>query len=276
MSFGSIALGASANLSLTVQNNGSAAVTSLALAISGDYADTVPCAVTTLSPGASCTVQVTFTPRALGSRSGTLTVSSSDPSSPALVPLSGNGVQGGGGFVLTVDGSASSTVTVASGAPATYHLTLTPSGGYSGMVTLTCAPVIAAQYASCSLLPSSIALTGTAQLALATINTVSSIGGNASSAWPPGRPLAVPFACLLAPGLCVLWRGRRKLRRRIPLLLALILAAVSITATGCGGNGNPNLRYTPAGTYQYQVTATSTSGVQIAQTVTLNLVVTAR
>ncbi len=45
--------------------------------------------------------------------------------------------------------------------------------------------------------------------------------------------------------------------------------------SGCGSGGDPNIRTTPPGTYQYQVTASSTTGVQLTQTVTLNLTVTA-
>ncbi len=276
LAFGSIAVGASANISLTLQNNGSATVSNLALTITGDYAITIPCALASLAPGISCTAQVTFTPGATGPRPGTLTVTSSDPSSPAHVPLTGTGVQGGGSFTLSVDGGSSSAITVPSGAPATYHLTLTPIGGYTGSVALTCAPIVPGPYASCSLLPASVQLAGTPQLALATINTVTSINGNAALASPPGRPLAAPFLCLLAPGMFVLWRGRRNLRRHRPLLLAMLLASLSLSISGCGGGANPNLRYTPPGSYQYQVTATSTNGVQTTQTVTLNLVVTAR
>jgi trimeric autotransporter adhesin len=44
---------------------------------------------------------------------------------------------------------------------------------------------------------------------------------------------------------------------------------------GCGSGGDPNIRVTPPGTYQCQVTASSTTGVQLTQTVTLNLTVTA-
>lgn len=276
LAFGTVTVGAASNLSLTLQNNGTAPVTNLFLTTSpSDYAVTTPCPQTTLAVGATCTVQVTFVPSAQGSRPGTLTVTSSDPSSPLAIPLTGTGVQGGGSFALTVDGGLSSIATVVSGSPATFHLTLTPSGGYTGIVTLTCAPIVLAQYASCSVLPATIALTGTPQLSIATINTVTSAGGNATLL-PLRRTLSTPFLCLTAPGLLLLWKGRRNFRRRIPLLLAMILASAAFLFTGCGSKANPNLRYTPAGTYQYQVTATSTSGVQITQTVTLNLVVTPR
>ncbi len=58
---------------------------------------------------------------------------------------------------------------------------------------------------------------------------------------------------------------------------------MTLSASGCGSGGNvvinnadPNLRYTPPGTFQYQVTASSSTGVQLSQTVTLNLTITAR
>ena len=53
LSFGSIALGASASLTVTLANGGTAPVNNLQLAITGDYAITVPCTGATLAPGAS-------------------------------------------------------------------------------------------------------------------------------------------------------------------------------------------------------------------------------
>jgi hypothetical protein len=56
-----------------------------------------------------------------------------------------------------------------------------------------------------------------------------------------------------------------------------LLGAAALTTSGCGNSAirDPGIRYTPPGTYQYQVTASSTDGVQLSQTVTLNLTVTA-
>lgn len=267
LAFGPIVAGASASLQVTLSNTGTAAITNLVLTTTGDYAVTIPCPAATLAPGATCTAQVTFAPTALGARPGTLTVRSSDPRSPVVVPLTGTGVQGGA-FDLTVDGASSSSVTVRSGAPATYTLTATPTGGFAGTVALTCAAVVAAQYASCSITPSTLSLGGGAQTAVVTINTLTSIGGNARLETGPGKVVLA----LLLPGLFACWGNRRRLSRRIPVLLALLLTAGGLLATGCGsGPGNPNLRYTPRGTYQYQVTASSTSGVQVSRTVTLNL-----
>jgi hypothetical protein len=84
------------------------------------------------------------------------------------------------------------------------------------------------------------------------------------------------FLSLLVPGVLTLWRGRRQLRSRRKLLLAMLFASATFFVQGCGSSGDINLRYTPAGTYQYSVTASSTSGVALTQTVTLNLTVTSR
>ena len=92
-------------------------------------------------------------------------VTSSDITSPAVVSLIGTGAAGGT-FTLTVNGGSSASVTVAngSGTPATYQLLVTPGNGFGGTVVLNCTPVIAAIWASCSILPSSVILSGAVQV----------------------------------------------------------------------------------------------------------------
>ena len=265
LSFGSTATGISLSQSLTVSNTGTSAITGLTLTTTGDFAVTTTCPAT-LAAGTSCLPQVTFTPTATGARTGTLVLTSSDPASPLTIPLSGTGAVPPS-FTLTVDGGASSSVTVPSGAPATYHLALAPVGGFTGTVALTCAPVVPAPYASCSLTPASLTLAGGAVTGSATINTITSSNGNAIST--PARTLA-----LLLPGALLLLMRRRL---RLARLLSLALLAGLLASVGCGSSPSdtdPNARYTPPGTYQYQVTATSTTGPLTTATVTLNLVVT--
>ncbi len=272
LAFGSIVVGVSANLSLTLTNLGNAPIAGLALAATGDYSVSIPCAPL-LPPGSVCMAQVTFTPSQPGARPGTLTITSSDPSSPLGIPLSGTGIPAGG-FTLTVAGGSSASLSVVSGEPAIFPLLLTPTGGFSGSVALTCSPVLPAPYASCSLLPAQILLAGVAQGSSATLNTVTSINPSTAQSRPvlPG-PLQQAFLCLLLPGLWTLWRGRANLRRRRPLLLAMLFAAFAFFS-GCGSGTDASLRFTPPGVYQYQVTASSTSGSVSTQTVTLNLTVT--
>lgn len=287
LAFGPVSLGLSASLSMTLLNTGTTPITGIALSITGDYAVTAPCATTTLAGGASCSVTLTFSPTVIGTRSGVLTVTSSDAGSPASIPLSGTGVAGGN-FALTVNGAGSASVTVTSGSAATYNLALTPTSGVNGTVVLNCTPVIAAQYATCSLLPSSVMLSGGAQSATATINTVTSVASAADQPAAPGgrgRSLGSTALALLFPTLIFVWKSRisrhRAWRQVGPAVWAVVAGFMLLTSGGCGGGGNnasantsSSLRYAPAGNYQYQVTASGTSGnSQVTQAVTLNLTV---
>jgi len=79
----------SAAQTVTVRNSGTAAVTLSGVATgSAEFGQTNTCGAS-LAAGASCTVNVTFTPAGSGARTGTLTVSNSV--SPLTVALSGTG-----------------------------------------------------------------------------------------------------------------------------------------------------------------------------------------
>jgi hypothetical protein len=277
LNFGSIAIAASANLTLTLTNTGTAPVKNLALTITGDYAVTVPCSTSTLTPGSSCPVTITFTPTILGPRAGALTLSSSEANSPTIIPLNGTGVPNGS-FTLTVNGSPAASATVVSERPATYNLQLTPQSGYNGTVVLNCTPITPGQYATCSLLPSSIPLNGAPQTAIATINTITTINPGATAHnTNPHATRNKTLLCLLPASLLFFWNTLRKTKLEKTtrtILWTLLLTLTTLSPSGCGSGGDPNIRITPPGTYQYQVTASSTTGIQLTQTVTLNLTVT--
>jgi hypothetical protein len=275
LNWGTVNIGASATLGVSVTNNSSSPVTFSGVSASGDYsvaAGTCPASGGTLAAGATCSLQVTFTPTATGTRAGTLSLGSSATTLPLTVPLTGVGVLvvSPPSFTLTVNGTSSATVTVKSGVAATYPLLVTPLNGFTGTVALTCAPVIAAQYASCSLLASTLMLNGSAQSSTATINTLTM----AMMVVPYGGPVCALLLPLLA------WRRRRRRPSTVVATLLLLFAAgASAVLCSCGSNsatttgGGAGVLYAPAGTYQYQVTASSTSGAVISSTVTLNLIV---
>lgn len=75
---------------VTLTNTGTATL-SVVISISGDYSETDTCGGS-VGAGAKCTITVTFTPQATGSRSGTLTFSDNASNSPQTVGLSGTGV----------------------------------------------------------------------------------------------------------------------------------------------------------------------------------------
>jgi hypothetical protein len=81
----------SAARAVTLTNNLSSALTVTSIAASGDFAETNTCVPSVPIKG-RCTISVTFTPTATGSRTGTLTVVDSASNSPQTVSLTGTGI----------------------------------------------------------------------------------------------------------------------------------------------------------------------------------------
>jgi uncharacterized repeat protein (TIGR01451 family) len=91
LDFGNQRVGtASTARSVTLTNTGTAPLTITAITAGGDFAHTTGCAAS-LAPGASCTIDATFTPSTTGTRSGTLSISHDAGNSPTTVDLAGNG-----------------------------------------------------------------------------------------------------------------------------------------------------------------------------------------
>ena len=78
----------SAPLDVAVANVGDGAMTISTRSGTGDFAQSNNCG-SLLAPSATCTVAVMFSPTAVGSRQGTLTISDSAPRSPHMVMLQG-------------------------------------------------------------------------------------------------------------------------------------------------------------------------------------------
>jgi hypothetical protein len=76
---------------ITLTNQQSVTLNISNISASGDFAQTNTCG-STLAAGASCNIQVTFTPTATGSRQGILTVQDDAGNSPQTANLSGTGV----------------------------------------------------------------------------------------------------------------------------------------------------------------------------------------
>jgi hypothetical protein len=81
----------SAPVSVWLANNGDAPLDITKISVTGDFSQISDCA-STIQPGTSCTLQVSFTPSAYGPLSGTVTISDSAWGSPHVITLAGNGV----------------------------------------------------------------------------------------------------------------------------------------------------------------------------------------
>ncbi len=92
LSFGNVVLTqSSTKQTLTLTNTGNATLNfTTAFAVTSDYTFTTTCG-STLAASGTCTVDVTFSPTAVGVRTGTLTILSDAPTSPDVVSLGGTG-----------------------------------------------------------------------------------------------------------------------------------------------------------------------------------------
>ena len=112
--------------SVMVSNSGQTPVTLGTPTVNSDYALTSSTCGPTLSAGQSCTLTVQFTPTAIGSRPGQLTIPGGGGGPNAVATLEGMGVAPGS---LTFNPTSLAFGTVATGSSATGTLTVTNSGG---------------------------------------------------------------------------------------------------------------------------------------------------
>jgi trimeric autotransporter adhesin len=79
---------------VTVSNTQTVPLAISSISVSGDFAQTSKCPIApkTLTAGARCNISITFTPTALGARTGTLSVKDNSSTSPQTTQLSGSGV----------------------------------------------------------------------------------------------------------------------------------------------------------------------------------------
>jgi hypothetical protein len=105
---------------VTLTNNGPGSLTITSITSSGDFSETDNCGGA-LAASSSCTINITFTPTATGTRSGTLTVNDSAFITPQTVALSGTGLQD-----ATTVALGSSLPTSTFGQPVTLTATINP------------------------------------------------------------------------------------------------------------------------------------------------------
>ena len=208
---------------ITLKNNGNLVLNITSITSSGDFAETNTCGAS-LPAGMTCTISVTFTPTAMGARTGTITVTDNANGSPRTVPLTGTGSD----FTLTAPAS----VMVPRGSSQMFNVTVTPVSGFNQAVALTCtgAPV----KTTCTLNPTSVTPDGTnpitSQVTVASMGLLPSVP---TQHLPPSNRQIVLFAMGLA--LLAMVFVARRLRTRIGLAGAML---VVFAVAGCGGGGH--------------------------------------
>jgi hypothetical protein len=249
-------------------NTGNANMVVSSVSAVGDFSQTDNCPGN-LSPAASCTINVTFTPVTGGSRTGSLIVSDNSLSGSALVTLSGNGSN----FSLTDAGSG--TATVKAGSTATYQLTFTAAGGpFANQVTMACsgAPALS----TCSVSPATTPAGTTSVAVTVTVSTTAAIASLSMPQLGHDRSMLAAWMFqvpgFLLFGLMSVGSTRRRMGWRYVLLGLLV--GLTLFAIACGsGSTAPTTKSqagTAPGTYTLLVTASSGS---LNQTMPLTLTV---
>ena len=235
------------------------------------------CAVTTSPSGATSPVTCAMLPTSVNITSGaltsTLTVSSTTSTTAGAYAVTVSGVNGSntqtsvvnvtvtapttGTFALSNSGNITVTRGASSGNTST--ITVTPSGGFTGSVSLTCAiaPTAANAPATCSLNPTSVNITSGALTSTLSVSTTAATALN--------EPLKLFWPSTGGAVLAVLFFFVPRRRRNWLAMMGLFIVLVSGIAIGCGGGGgssggggtsNPG---TTPGTYTVTVTGTSGS-----------------
>jgi hypothetical protein len=281
LTFASLLVGSSSSAqTVTLHNTGTAALALTNIAASGDFAQTDTCG-TSLAVDASCTINVTFTPTAAGSRAGSIALTDNAPGSPQSVALTGTGED----FTLSMPSGSSSTASVSAGQNANYSLSFGGLGGLNEAINFTCAG--APSGATCTVNPPSATPSGAGTIAVTVTVTTTAAGltaPNRQPSTPVGPGLKMRLTVFLLLGLLALqalvfgWKGRLlpggKFRWgwAIAANIVMILAMAACGGGGGGGGGGPAPNPgTPAGTYTLTVTGTASGSSTLKHSVTLTL-----
>jgi hypothetical protein len=238
---------------LTLTNSGNATLNIGSIQLTGDYLQTNNCPAQ-LQSGASCSINVTFTPKATGTRNGTLTISDNGFNSQQSVSLTGSGSD------FSVHGSPTDN-TISSGATATYILSVSPIGGsFNHSVSFSCTGLPA--QATCTFSPAVVNPGGTGSSTKLSISTVSQAARALPSLPSHSSPVYATLMNLNGLGLVgvVLAGSRKRSKRLVIFMLLAVLVVGMVFMTGCaGGTGIGGGSKTPSST-TYTVTVTGMYG----------------
>jgi len=245
---------ATAAQTVTVTNTSNATVSINGVQATGDFS-VVTNNCGSVAANGTCTVQVSFTPAAAGTQTGTLRLVSSAGNSET-VALTGSGID----FVAS---ATNPSATVKAGGTATYQLSLGSVGGnFSDAVSFACTGAPA--YATCTVTPQSVIPGNSSSTVTVTVSTA---GTAAAMHTPSGTQNRFLAAWIFAPmgffGVLLLGRydRRKKIVQHAGLAITIValflLAGCSGTSTGAA-QSKSLAQATPAGTYT--VTMVGTSG----------------
>jgi len=260
---------------VTLTNTGNVTLTISGITVtganSGDFSEADNCNGS-VAASAKCTINITFKPTATGTRSGSVSIADNAAGSPQTVGLTGTASD----FSVDLASGGSSTATVTAGQPATYSLQITPAGGFSGTVNISCSG--APSEATCAPSSPSATISGNSP-ATFMVNVTTTAPSMVLPFGEPrdGRPfdrLRFGFPLTIVLLAFVVWalsRGagdRRSGRFAYASVLGFLLLAGAFLA-GCNSSSHHDPG-TPQGSYTLTITATANGD---SHTKTVNLTV---
>ncbi|MGB2677960.1 MAG: choice-of-anchor D domain-containing protein [Candidatus Acidiferrum sp.] len=132
--FGNVAVGTTDSQTIQLSNTGTAALTVSQVSVTGSVFSTTGLTLPlTLNPGQASTFNAQFSPTSAGSVSGSLTITSNAPGSPATVALTGTGVAAT--LTLSLSSNSFSFGNVNTGSSSTQTETITNTGNTNVQIT---------------------------------------------------------------------------------------------------------------------------------------------
>lgn len=256
----------SSTQTVTLSNAGPGVLIINSVTTSGDFSLGGNSCAGTIAVSASCTFTVTFTPSAVGARTGSVLVSSNALGTNSLA-IYGSGAD----FALS---GAPSSASVAAGASATYTISVPSSGAsFSSAINLSCGGLPANTV--CDFSPLSVNADATSTLTVRTKATQNAaLGSRATRSaykyaiwlWSSSFGL---LGCMFVAGI-----NRKNVRGGTKYVLRALLIGSLFSLCACGGGvgvrTNSIIPGTPAGTYSVTITGSSGS---LTHTAVLSLTV---
>jgi len=208
INFGSQGMGTtSAAQTVTLTNTGNDTLSITSIAVGSGFAQTNTCGGS-VAAGANCTINVTFSPTALGNVTGSLSITDDAAGSPQSVALSGTGVVA---FSLTAN-PASQTVNKGTDST-TFTISAASQYGFTGAIALSCQNSLPG---NCAFNPASITPGQSSTLTVSNLTPLSGdslsfavVGTNGSqTAQQPLQVLIPDFGVLVVPATATVTAGQ--------------------------------------------------------------------